>query len=142
VPPSTHQCPERKRANKIVRARTISCAIRRGLDTHGICNVYRNEPFPHIANAMCTFQRWYDTCPGTCADRLGAMTQVNRARAHDYWTTSPNKIDQSARTFQSICTSTGQYHHFHSHPARASAQTSATMAPKTKKQTVNKKDGK
>jgi len=98
----------------------------------------------HNANAMCTLILTSGTCPKTCGNGQGALAQVFRALAHDYWPTYPNKIDQS-RCLKRV------HLHFnlplppvYSHP-RTDHYTYIcchTMPPRTNKKTLAKKDGK
>ena len=125
-------------------ARMITYARRGGLDTHGIFHVHRNKAREHNANAMCTLNLTSGTCPKTCGNGQGALAQVFRALAHDYWPTYPNKIDQS-RCLKCV------HVHFnlplpplYSHP-RTDHYTYIschTMPPRTNKKAVAKKDGK
>ena len=121
-------------------ARTISFVLWGGLGTHGICILYRNEPFVHNAYAMCTYERCYGIIPGTCGNRLRASTKVNRARARSL--ASLHTQNWSIGTHHSV-----HLHFkmslppFHSHPRDRCKETAATMAPKTNKQTLNKNEG-
>ena len=124
-------------------ARTITYARRGGLDTHGIFHVYRNKARQHNANAMCTLILTSGTCPKTCGNGQGALAQVFRALAHDYWPTYPNKIDQSR------CLKRVHLHFNLPLPPLYSHRTDHytdicchTMPPRTNKKTVAKKDGK